>query len=247
MQDHARPSRRALIGVVLTLVASSACSAPAPPRVLVFSKTAAFRHDSIETGVDAIRQLGQDHGFVVDATEDAAAFDEDNLRNYDVVVFLSTTGDVLDGSQQADFERFIQAGGSFVGVHAASDTEYAWPWYGRLVGAYFVSHPAPQEATLQVMDPEHPATRHLAATWARFDEWYDLRYTDPGVHVLLTIDEDSYNGATTGSPHAMAWSHEFDGGRAFYTALGHTPESYSEAAFLRHLSGGIEYALGGDF
>ena len=242
MRHRTRLSGLTLVAILATLIAT-ACSAP-PPRVLVFSKTAAFRHRSIEVGVGAIRKLGRERGFSVDATEGASVFAEGTLRNYGVVVFLSTTGDVLDASQQANFERFIQAGGGYVGIHAASDTEYGWPWYGRLVGAYFVGHPEIQQATLRVDDPDHPATNHLQPIWTRTDEWYDLRYTSSDVRVLLTIEEDSYEGATTGDPHRMSWSHEYDGGRAFYTALGHTTESYSDPAFLGHLAGGIEYALG---
>jgi len=213
-----RSSALAAIVLVFTMV-SGACSAPSP-RVLVFSKTAAFRHASIETGIRAIHELGGDNGFAVEDTEDATVFDEETLRTFDVVVFLSTTGDVLNAVQQADFERFIQAGGGYVGIHAASDTEYGWPWYGDLVGAYFVGHPEIQQATLRVEDADHPATRRLRLTWTRTDEWYDLRYTTPDVRVLLTIDEDSY------------------------TALGHTAESYDDPDFLRHLAGGVEYALG---
>ena len=225
-----RSSALAAIVLVFTMV-SGACSAPSP-RVLVFSKTAAFRHASIETGIRAIHELGGDNGFAVEDTEDATVFDEETLRTFDVVVFLSTTGDVLNAVQQADFERFIQAGGGYVGIHAASDTEYGWPWYGDLVGAYFVGHPEIQQATLRVEDADHPATRRLRLTWTRTDR------------VLLTIDEDSYEGASTGDPHRMAWSHEYDGGRSFYTALGHTAESYDDPDFLRHLAGGVEYALG---
>lgn len=211
--------------------------------VLVFSKTAGFRHASIGDGVEAIRKLGDQHGFSVQATEDAAAFTDDNLRAYDAVVFLNTTGDVLDDAQQASFERYIRAGGAWVGVHAATDTEYDWPWYGRLAGARFDGHPAVQQASLTVVDGDHPATASLPATWARTDEWYDFRSINPEIHVLITIDESSYEGAATGEPHPMSWYHELDGGRAFYTAAGHTPASYTEPLYLEHLAGGIRWAL----
>ena len=232
---------RLLAGMVLLAVVSGA--APRG-RILVFSKTAAFRHGSIEDGIEAIRRLGDESGFDVDATEDAAAFTEENLSQYAAVVFLNTTGDVLDDQQQSDFERFIRAGGGYVGVHAASDTEYGWPWYGELVGAYFVKHPRIQQATLNIVDRSHPATEHLDATWQRTDEWYDFRSINPDTNVLITIDEGSYNGASTGDPHPMAWYHEFDGGRAFYTALGHTTDSYADPKYLQHLLGGIRYAIG---
>ncbi|POX40174.1 glycosyl hydrolase [Streptomyces sp. Ru73] len=214
-------------------------------RVLVFSKTAGFRHDSIPEGITTVKELGAQHGFAVDATEDAGAFTTANLARYDAVVFLSTTGDVLDSAQQTAFEKYIAAGGGYVGVHAAADTEYDWPFYGGLAGAYFQSHPAIQPATLRVEDRAHPATAHLAAAWDRTDEWYNYR-TNPRdrAHVLATLDETTYTGGTMGGDHPLAWCQEYNGGRAFYTGAGHTKESYAEPAFRTHLLGGIRYATG---
>jgi type 1 glutamine amidotransferase len=213
--------------------------------VLVFSKTAGFRHDSIPEGVTAIRQLGASGGFTVDATEDAGAFTPAGLRRYDAVVFLSTTGDVLDASQQSAFEDYIRHGGGYVGVHAAADTEYDWAFYGGLAGAYFQSHPAIQPATVDVEDRAHPATAALARTWDRTDEWYNYR-SNPRerAHVLASLDESSYTGGTMHGDHPIAWCQEYRGGRAFYTGGGHTKESYAEPAFRAHLLGGIRYAIG---
>jgi cytochrome c len=213
--------------------------------VLVFSKTAAFRHLSIAPGIAAIRALGEQHGFRVDAGETAGAFTDANLARYRVVVFLNTTGDVLDADQQAAFERFIRRGGGFAGIHSATDTEYEWPWYGRLVGTYFRNHPAIQSAVLRVIDATHPSTRHLPAQWTRTDEWYNFRF-DPSaqVHVLLEIDEETYGGGSMGARHPMAWYHEYDGGRAWYTALGHTNQTYEEPLFLQHLLGGLRWVAG---
>ncbi|NSC24649.1 DUF1080 domain-containing protein [Streptomyces albus subsp. chlorinus] len=214
-------------------------------RVLVFSRTAGFRHDSIPDGIAAIRQLGADGGFRVDATEDAAAFTPRKLARYDAVVFLSTTGDVLDGRQQRAFEAYIGKGGGYVGVHAAADTEYDWKWYGGLAGAYFASHPAIQPATVRVEDRGHPATAHLGDSWQRTDEWYNYR-SNPRerAHVLATLDEGSYTGGTMGADHPLAWCQEYAGGRAFYTGAGHTEEAYADPAFRAHLLGGIRYATG---
>lgn len=210
--------------------------------VLLFSKTEAYRHASIPQGVAAIGELGKDHGFGVDATEDASAFTDANLTRYRAVVFLNTTGNVLDDAQQAAFERYIRNGGGFVGVHSASDTEYDWPWYGALLGAYFRKHPAIQPATLTV-DRSHPSTAHLPVRWERTDEWYNFRQEPaPGIQVLVRIDEGSYSGGTMGANHPITWCHEFDGGRAWYTAIGHTPASYAEPLFLEHLLGGIRWA-----
>lgn len=219
----------------------------AAPRVLVFTRTTGYRHVSIEPGVQALEALALERGWTLEHTEDAARFSDEGLGRYDVVVFLSTTDDVLDEDQQAAMERFVQAGNGYVGVHAASDTEYDWPWYGGLVGAYFKAHPAIQRATLLVEDQRHPSTAHLGATWTRTDEWYGFR-TNPRdqVHVLLTLDEESYapGDGAMGDDHPVAWYHEYDGGRAFYTALGHTSESYAEPEFLDHLAGAIEWASG---
>lgn len=214
-------------------------------RALVFSKTAGFRHGSIPAGIAAIQKLGEENGFDVDATEDATSFTDENLAQYDVVIWLSTTGDVLNAEQQAAFERYIQAGGGYAGVHAASDTEYEWPWYNKLVGAYFRGHPAPQNADLKVEDHAHPSTSHLPEVWSRFDEWYDFR-TNPRdeVHVLMSLDESTYTGGGMGTDHPLAWCQNYDGGRAWYTGGGHTNESFDDPAFLEHLLGGLRTAAG---
>ncbi|MBB6499351.1 ThuA domain-containing protein [Pedobacter cryoconitis] len=218
---------------------------PAKPRILVFSKTGGFRHSSIAVGKAAIIKLGSENAFDVDTTENAAYFNQDSLKKYAAVVFLQTTGDILDANQKASFEKYIQAGGGFVGVHAATDTEYNWPWYGALVGAYFVSHPNQQVAVLNVVDRTHISTKHLPAVWKRKDEWYNFKNLNKDIKVLITIDEKSYKGGINGDFHPMAWYHNYDGGRSWYTELGHTEESYTEENYLKHLLGGILYAIGG--
>jgi type 1 glutamine amidotransferase len=218
----------------------------APPRiarVLVFTKTAGFRHGSIASGVAALAELGPDHAFRTTHTEDAAVFTDDGLARFDVIVFLNTTGDILDDDQQAAMERFIRAGRGFVGIHSATDTEYDWPWYTGLVGAQFRSHPPVQPAEIDVIDREHPATAHLPARWPRTDEWYDFRAQPPStVRILMNLDESTYNGGQMGTPHPIAWCHEYDGGRAIYTAGGHTNESFAEPDFRAHLAGAIRWA-----
>jgi type 1 glutamine amidotransferase len=218
---------------------------PGPDRLLVFSRTTGFRHSSIEPGIAALRNLGAANHFAVDATEEPGQFTTANLSRYKAVVFLSTTGDILNGEQQAAFMTYIRRGGGFVGIHAAADTEHDWPWYGGLVGAYFASHPAPAQARIRVENRDHPSTRTLPDPWNRFDEWYDFQHNPRNqVTVLLTLDETSYSGGQMGSDHPIAWYHGYDGGRAWYTALGHTDDSFSEPAFLEHLLGGIRYAAG---
>ena len=213
--------------------------------VLVFSKTAGFRHRSIEDGVQAFREIGEEHGFSITHTEEDSAFAWPDLADYGAVVFLNTTGDVLNDEQQAAFEQYIQEGGGYVGVHAASDTEYDWAWYGELVGAYFASHPRVQEADIAVLDRAFPATAHLPERWTRTDEWYDYRANPRGnVHVLATLVEESYEGGKMGDDHPIVWAHEYDGGRAFYTGLGHTSESYEEPLFREHLLQAILWTAG---
>ena len=227
--------------------APAAAAAAEPFSVLVFSKTAGFRHDAIPAGITAIQKLGTDNGFTVDTTEDGAAFNDTNLAKYQAVIWLSTTGDVLDSTQQAAFERYIKAGGGYAGVHAASDTEYDWAWYGNLVGAYFSGHPANQQATVKVEDHAHPSTADLPDKWSRFDEWYNFR-TNPRakVHVLASLDEKSYSpgAGAMGADHPTAWCQDYDGGRSWYTGGGHTQASYTEPEFLSHLLGGIRTAAG---
>lgn len=213
------------------------------PRVLVFTKTKGYRHESIPEGKAAIQKLGEENGFEVDTTENADYFVEDSLKRYRAVVFLSTTGDVLNQAQQNAFKRFIQAGGGYVGVHAAADTEYEWWWYGKLVGAYFKSHPNQQKAKL-VKQPTEKLDQKLPEPWERFDEWYNYKKISPDLNVLVKLDESSYQGGENGDNHPIVWYHEFDGGRSFYTGLGHTKESYSEPEILEQLKNGITYAMG---
>lgn len=234
------------LAVALSIYASGVARAESTVpafSVLVFSKTAGYRHDSIPYGIAAIQALGEQNSFRVDASEDATIFNDESLAQYRVVVFLSTTGDVLDPGQQAAFERFVWRGGGFIGIHSASDTEYDWPWYGRLLGTYFRRHPAIQSATLRVVDPSHRSTRHLPIEWTRTDEWYDFRSDlDRDITVLIRIDEATYRGGRMGAYHPISWYHAYDGGRAWYTAMGHTTESYKEPLFLEHLLGGITWA-----
>ncbi len=231
-------------------------------RTLVFSKTAGFRHDSIDEGHAAIEQLGEENDFQVDHTEDAGAFRADVLSHYDSVIWLSTTGDVLNDTQQAAFEDFIQDGGGYTGIHAAADTEYTWAWYGDLVGAYFQSHPAgTPTATVDVEDSDHPSTTGLPARWERVDEWYNYQSPDNpnvggggtdysprgNVHVLVSLDETTLeegDGNTTDDDHPISWCQRYDGGRSWYTGMGHTAASFTEALYLQHLLGGIEVSAG---
>jgi len=213
------------------------------PKVLVFSKTKGFRHASIKAGKAALLKMGAEKGFAVDTTESADAFTQENLKKYNAVVFLSTTGDVLNPAQQNEFMRFIQAGGGYLGIHAAADTEYDWWWYGKLVGAYFLSHPEQQEAKFVKVAPFGNGL-NLPDEWMRKDELYNYKKINPEINVLYKLDETSYKGGENGDNHPIAWYHDFDGGRSFYTGMGHTDESYLDPQYLDHVYQGLVYAMG---
>ena len=234
----------ALFCFLLVILASCSNKRSSKPTILVFFKTGGYYHESIPTGVKAIQDLGAKNGFNVDTTTNANKFAEDSLKKYASIVFLSSTLELLAGNQEIALERYIQAGGGFVGIHAAADAEYDWNWYVKMIGASFKSHPANQEATLIINDKNHPSTDSLPATWTRTDEWYNFKNLNPDVKVLISIDEKSYQGGENGDKHPMAWYHNFDGGRVFYTELGHTNESFSEPLYLKHILGGIQYAMG---
>lgn len=215
--------------------------------ILVFSKTEGFRHESIGAGIQLLKKIGQEQGYTVDATESAKAFRAQNLKDYKVVVFLNTTGDVLDESQQLEFKRFIQAGGSYLGIHAAADTEFDWPWYGGLVGGYFNGHPSNpnvRDASIDKTEHRHISTDHLDQRWDRTDEWYNYKTLNADITPVLNLDESSYEGGTNGDYHPIAWYHEYDGGRAYYTGGGHTDESYEEEDFVKHIEGALAWLIG---
>lgn len=210
----------------------------------MFSKTAGFYHESIAEGKLALMKLAIANGYDVDTTSNAEWFNEDSLERYSAVIFLNTTGDILNHYQEVAFERYIQAGGGYVGIHAAADSEYDWGWYGRLVGGYFDSHPVPQEAAFHVVDAEHPATDSLPSTFTYHDEWYNFKELSPDIKVLITIDESSYEGGKNGTDHPIAWYHDYDGGRAFYTGFGHSADAFGDSLVTKHILGGIRYAIG---
>lgn len=214
--------------------------------LLIFSKTTDYRHESIAAGVEALRAIAREHGMEAIATEDASVFCERVLDRVRATVWLSTSGDVLAPEERAHFRTFIERGGAYVGVHAASATELDWPFYTALVGARFVGHPEPQQARLRIEDHAHPATAHLGAEWIRHDEWYEFdRNPRRDVRVLVSVDESSYSGGRMGD-HPLAWCHELGQARAFYTALGHSAADYADPTFYAHLSGAVSWALGAD-
>jgi uncharacterized protein len=215
-------------------------------RVLVFSKTKGFRHQSIPDGVVALKKLARDNMFDIFTTEDEAFITDENLKNFDVMVLMSTTGTIFNDQQKNSIQKFVRQGKGIVGIHSATDTEYEWPWYTQLIGAQFLNHPHNQTLRLKVIDKNHPATYHLPEQWVWSDEIYSFQNFNPKVKVLITADESSYDaGEGMGEFHPIAWTNEFDGGRMFYTALGHTDWAYLNPDFTKHLLGGIWWAAKG--
>lgn len=237
------------IAVILSTIIIFSCSgtkniSQTSMQVLVFSKTQAFRHVSIAEGKLAMLKLAVENKWIIDTTEDASVFSAGNLRNYKAVVFLNTSGDVLNDEQQLVFQNYIRGGGSFVGIHAASDTEKDWPWYNNLVGAYFKGHPKPQVARYNILDKQFQATAFMQDTLSRFEEVYNFyNFKKELVKVIMTVDEKTYSGGSMGDFHPIGWYHMFEGGKAFYTAWGHHPETFKEELFLQHITEAIKWAV----
>jgi type 1 glutamine amidotransferase len=234
-----------ILFVVLGILPSF--SPPKKMKFLVFSKTAGWRHDSIEAGIASFKKLAEDKKFEVDFSEDSNVITSENLKQYHAVVFLNTTGDIFNEEQQEVFKKYIQSGNGFVGIHAATDTEYNWPWFGEMVGAYFLDHPNNpnvKPGKFIVIHKNHWATRHMPDEFMHTDEFYNFKNLSTKVNHVLKIDETSYSGGKNPEFHPMSWYHNYDGGRAFYTALGHTKECYTDPLFLEHVWAGLQYAAG---
>lgn len=246
-------NKNRLLGLILCLFSTSIFAQQF--KVLLFSKTDGFHHESINEGVTAIKQLAVRHNFTVDWQENATAFNDKNLEKFQAVIFLNTTGNIMNAEQKAAFEKFIKSGKGYVGIHSASDTEYDWAWYTKMVGNTFKIHPQQQTAYLKVEDYNFPGMDRFPKRMLWTDEWYEFsqpaKATD--LKFLLSVDEKSYDpnvkwGTNEGKPmgfHPISWYHPYDGGRAFYTALGHIPLTFSDQTFLDHIYGGIYWAATG--
>jgi uncharacterized protein len=237
------------IALIVSIIFFLSCSSTkninkTAKQVLVFSKTQAYRHASITEGKQALLQLGLENQWAVDTTEDASVFITENLKKYKTVVFLNTSGNVLNEEQQIAFQNYIRSGGSFIGIHAASDTEKDWPWYNNLVGAYFKGHPKPQHARYNVVDKTFPAVSFMPDTINRFEEIYNFyNFKKELVKVVMTVDEKSYSGGNMGDFHPIAWYHKYEAGKSFFTAWGHHPETFKEELFLKHITAAIKWAM----
>ncbi len=233
-------------------LAVASTSAAAQDAVLVFSRTLGFRHASIADGVGMLQQLGASAGFGTEFTEDPTRFNATELARFRAVVWLSTTGDVLDATQQAAFQTWLEAGGGYVGIHASADCEYLWPWYGAMVlgnGAWFLSHPTIQAATVVRESADDPSTAHYLPSFGFTDEWYNFRANPrAGATVLLRLDESSYNpgNGAMGADHPISWKRSVGAGRAWYTAMGHRSQTFTDAGFRQHVLGGLQWAMGSE-
>lgn len=215
-------------------------------RVLIFSLTKGYHHASIADGITDIQKLGAENNFDVDTTTNPAKFNDNDLKAYKAIIFLSPTGNNLfNEDQKSAFRNYIHHGGGYVGIHAATDCLFEWEWYGKLVGAFFTKHPKIQQATLSVVNQKHISTKSLPSVWQHTDEWYNFKNVSPHIKVLITVDEKSYTGGEMNGNHPISWYQKFEGGRVFYTALGHTREDFTvDTLFNQHILGGIKYAMG---
>lgn len=213
-------------------------------KVLVFSLTTSFRHKSIKEGILAIRTLGVKNNFEVDTSENVTSFTNENLKQYKTLIFLNPTGsNVFSEEQKQAFKEYIHNGGGLVGIHAATDFCFEWEWYGKMIGAFFTNHPKVQQAKLIAVAPKNKLMKGIPQTWLHTDEWYNFRSLNPDVKVLVKVDEMSYQGGTMNNEHPVVWYHEFEGGRVFYTAMGHTPEAYTNKLFLTQLQTAIKWTM----
>ena len=222
-------------------------------KILVYTKNGeGYVHDNIENSVIALKALGQQYGFTVDATDDPSVFTDEKLRQYDALVFSNTNNDVFDtDAQRVALMRYIQAGGGFVGIHSASGTERKWKWFKQLLGATFYWHDKFQPFTVNVIDANHPSVAHLPRKWVRVkgDEFYYLKQLHINLHVVAVNDATTLQGEnarrldTFGDVFPSVWCHEFDGGSSWYTSLGHDKADYMDEEFRKHMLGGIEWVI----
>jgi type 1 glutamine amidotransferase len=241
----------AALAVLVQLLAVAAFAVE--PRVLVYQKNGkGFVHDNLDASAAAIREIGAQNGFGVDVSSDPAVFTDDTLKQYGALIFANSNNEAFDNDvQRAAFERFIRGGGGFVGIHSSTGSERQWEWFQQMQGAKFLRHPPLQKFTIKVLDAKHPATAHLGASWAWEDECYFFAKLNPDIRVLLAADttglrdpkKETEPGAKLNGVFPLAWCHEFDGGRQFYTALGHKIEYYADPLFRQHLLGGIRWVL----
>lgn len=239
-----------LIGLLLPCFAG----AEDPPRLLVYQKNGkGFVHDNLDASAAALREIGAENGFSVAVSSDPSVFSDESLKRYRALAFANTNNEGFDtDAQRGAFQRFLRGGGGYVGIHSSTGSERNWDWFQKMQGAKFLRHPPLQKFGIKVLDASHPATAQPEKTWVWEDECYFFANLNPSVHVLMVADttilrdpkRNTEPGAQLNGVFPLAWCHEFEGGRVFYTALGHKKSCYSDPVFRKHLLGGIRWAIG---
>jgi len=242
------------LGAVLIL---AGCSSVADKHVLIYTKNGkGFVHKNIPDSVKCLEKICKENNWTFEATDDASVFTKEKISTFDVLVFSNTNNKTFDTEEQKKvFQAYIRSGGGFVGIHSACGSERDWPWFWANLGGKFLYHPVIQPFDLKVVDKKNPSTAHLGDIWKwKDDECYFLNELNPGIHVLLAVDlrsvdddgKKKYPGRTFGDYFPLSWCQEFDGGRQWYTALGHKSEHYKDENFVRHLTGGIRWVISKD-
>ena len=248
--------------ILLTvLIPAIVLSAKKAPRILIFTKMKGYVHKTLPGKLTNLKEVLLQHHFIVDDTDDASIFNDDSLKRYSAIIFLDCSGNLFDESQKTAFVNYMKSGGGWIGIHAAPIAEKEWDWYDKLIGTRFAGHPWVQEATLTLTDPKHPITKHLPASWKRSDEWYFWTKPLEDVHVLINVSETRWHGegivetGTKAGPvpdinsekaivaaHPIAWCHDYAGGRAFYTSMGHFEDAMKEPEMQMLIVNAINWA-----
>lgn len=225
-------------------------------RVLIYTKNGkGYVHKNIPSSVAALKEICAGLKVSADVSDNPTDFTSENLKKYDALIFSNTNNEIFDTDQQKKaLQDYIRGGGGFVGIHSACGSERSWPWFWAMLGGKFVRHAPHQEYVVIVTDPNNPSTYFLPERWTVNDECYYCKELNPDIHVLLSADlttvkdenMDKYPDETFGHQFTLCWCHSFDGGREWYTALGHDAETYNTPLFRQHLEGGILWALGID-
>ncbi|WP_458388926.1 ThuA domain-containing protein [Sphingomonas sp. F9_3S_D5_B_2] len=239
-----------LLLLALTFGFEPAAIARPPQAILIYSGTTGYRHESIPAGIKAVTAIASRRGLKVEASEDPNVFSAGNLQRFRAIVLLSCTTDPknpasewLVGARRDALQGFVRHGGGILAIHAAADSHYNWPWYGKMIGGHFARHPTgTPQGIVHVTPGLGSIVAGLGATKSRTDEWYYFDDYDPTSRLLMTLDPASISEKDV-NPNPASWTREVEGGRVFYTAMGHTRESYSDPWFLRHLANGLDWVL----
>lgn len=257
------PKNRKLFYILTFLFFTlSACTTPCPEKydnriaelkgtkILVYTRNGeGYVHESIQAGIQAFKQLSEDYDFSLDISDDPDLFSDNELKKYEALVFLNTNNEVFDSDEQRlALMRYVQAGGGIVGIHIAIGTERNWKWFKQMIGGTFDGHPPAQKFSVRPVDSSHPSVKHLPVEWEVEDEAYYVKEFNPGVRVIMANDLNTINDLKEkpdifGNLYPSAWCNTFDGGRQWYTSLGHFDHIYNDDLFLQHIVGGLKWVI----